>query len=190
MSPSTGPQSAHSYADDALGRDDATALAERVRKRDVSPSELVEAAIERARRVEPFINGIVTDSFHEARNVAQRFGKDDDSSGRGFFSGIPTFIKDNTDVAGLPTMHGSKAVPRNIARHTSPYALQMLNQGYICLGKSTLPEFGFNATGAPAIALPTALTSDNLPVSIQLMGQYGDERTLLELAFALEAESP
>ncbi|MEC7378209.1 MAG: amidase, partial [Pseudomonadota bacterium] len=47
-----------------------------------------------------------------------------------------------------------------------------------------------NATGAPAIALPMGRTADNLPVAVQFMGQHGGERTLLDIAFALEAENP
>lgn len=43
-----------------------------------------------------------------------------------------------------------------------------------------------NASGAPAMSLPATLDQHNLPVSIQLMGRHGGERTLLELAFALE----
>jgi amidase len=43
-----------------------------------------------------------------------------------------------------------------------------------------------NATGAPALSLPASLDRHNLPVAIQLMGRHGGERTLLELAFALE----
>ena len=42
-----GPRRLHAFRDDALGYDDATALAERVRRREVSPSELLEAAINR-----------------------------------------------------------------------------------------------------------------------------------------------
>ena len=32
------------------------------------------------------------------------------------------------------------------------------------------------------------LTANNLPVSVQFMGRHGDERTLLEIAYLLEAE--
>tara|TARA_R110001592_G_scaffold3568_4_gene20530 strand:- start:4290 stop:4400 length:111 start_codon:yes stop_codon:yes gene_type:complete len=35
-----------------------------------------------------------------------------------------------------------------------------------------------------------ALTSENLPVSVQFMGRHGDDRTLLEIAFGLEADNP
>lgn len=45
-----------------------------------------------------------------------------------------------------------------------------------------------NVTGSPALSIPMAKTQDNLPISVQLMSKHGDERTLLELAFALESE--
>jgi hypothetical protein len=44
-----------------------------------------------------------------------------------------------------------------------------------------------NAAGAPAISLPIALSEQGLPIGVQLSGAYGDERTLLEVAYALEA---
>ncbi|WP_291946064.1 amidase family protein [Marinobacter sp.] len=47
-----------------------------------------------------------------------------------------------------------------------------------------------NVTGAPAISLPMALTPENLPVSVQFMGRHGHDRTLLEIAFGLEADNP
>jgi amidase len=47
-----------------------------------------------------------------------------------------------------------------------------------------------NASGGPAIALPMALTADNLPVAVQLFANHGMERTLLELAFEIEAMRP
>ena len=45
-----------------------------------------------------------------------------------------------------------------------------------------------NATGAPAISVPMGMTDNNLPISVQFMAKHGDERTLLELAYTLEAE--
>ncbi len=47
-----------------------------------------------------------------------------------------------------------------------------------------------NVAGAPAIALPGGTTADGLPVGVQLASARGDERTLLELAYILEAERP
>jgi amidase len=47
-----------------------------------------------------------------------------------------------------------------------------------------------NITGAPAISLPMGLSEEGLPIGVQLSAAYGDERTLLELAYALEEQSP
>jgi amidase len=47
-----------------------------------------------------------------------------------------------------------------------------------------------NIAGTPAIALPAGLSDEGLPVSVMLSAAYGDDRTLLETAFALEAERP
>lgn len=47
-----------------------------------------------------------------------------------------------------------------------------------------------NVAGAPAIALPGGLDSTGLPIGVQLAGATGDERTLLDLAYLLEAERP
>ncbi|WP_324281633.1 amidase [Cyanobacterium aponinum UTEX 3221] len=44
----------------------------------------------------------------------------------------------------------------------------------------------FNATGQPAIALPTGFTEDNLPIGVQLIGKPADEKTLLQIAHQLE----
>lgn len=48
----------------------------------------------------------------------------------------------------------------------------------------------FNASGQPAITLPTGLTSEGLPIGIQLVGRPADEATLLALAAQLEAAHP
>ena len=43
-----------------------------------------------------------------------------------------------------------------------------------------------NTAGGPAISLPVARTQEGLPIGIQLAAPNGQERRLLELAFALE----
>ena len=47
-----------------------------------------------------------------------------------------------------------------------------------------------NVSGAPAISLPLARSSDGLPIGVQLGAPMGGERTLLELALELEQASP
>ncbi|WP_148862089.1 amidase [Marinobacter fonticola] len=142
------PTPVHAFADDALSDHDATALAALIRQGKLSPRDVVAAAIQRARRVEPLIHGLAFADFEDALHTASR--RID-----GIFAGVPTLIKDNTNIAGQPTRHGSLATTGKPEKSTSPFAHQLLAQGLIPLGKSTLPEFGFNASTEPAHAEPT-----------------------------------
>lgn len=138
----------HAFSNNALSDHDATALATLIRQGKLSSREVIAAAIERARKVEPVLHGLAHTDFEGAFRAASR-------PGQGPFSGVPTLIKDNTDVVGQPTLHGSLATSGELKKTTSPFARQLLAQGMIPLGKSALPEFGFNASTEPAHGAPT-----------------------------------
>ena len=129
----------HAFGNDVLGDHDATALAALLKSREISVAEVVAAAIARSDKVNPQLNAIQFTCFERARNTAGH-------KPEGLFAGVPTFIKDNTQLAGLPTSHGAQAFVSLPARTTDPFARQYLAQGFVCLGKSRLPEFGFNAS--------------------------------------------
>ncbi|GAA2062790.1 amidase [Williamsia deligens] len=128
----------HAFTDDALGDDDATGVAARIASGEVSATEVVEAAIARAAAVDR-LHGIELADFDRARSFAR-------SPGKGVFAGVPTVVKDNTDVAGLPSNQGSRAVHARPARRNAPITDQFLSTGLISLGKSRMPEFGLNAS--------------------------------------------
>lgn len=130
----------HAFSNDVLADHDATALAELIRKREISVPEVTEAAIARAEAVNPLLQGIATPDFDSARAWKPCSG---------FFAGVPTLIKDNTDVAGLPTGHGSAAVRATNAKRDGAFVRQYRSLGLNNLGKSALPEFGFNASTEP-----------------------------------------
>lgn len=125
-------------SDDALADYDATALAEQIRQRNISPEEVQKAAITRAQRINPALNAIVLERFDQPIQT--------NLDNNAIFAGVPTFIKDNVNIAGLPTRMGSRAIPSVSAKTNSPFVDQYLNLGMTCLGKSTLPEFGFSAS--------------------------------------------
>lgn len=138
----------HAFADDVLADHDATGLAELIRRREVSAVEAAEAAIARAGKVNGVLNAIELPTFEAALREARM-------PAPGVFSGVPTFVKDNADVEGLPTRHGSRAVnPRPSKKHGA-FTAQFLAQGFTVLGKSSLPEFGFNASTEFAGEHPT-----------------------------------
>lgn len=157
--PETDPRAFHTFCDDALGHHDATELAALVGRGERSREELVNASLNRARLAQPRLQGLATPVPDNAEALIAR-ASDQGLSDHGFadsglFSGVPTLIKDNTDVERFPTGHGTAAIRPRAATRTSPFAQQMLAQGFVCLGKSALPEFGFNATTEPAHTEPT-----------------------------------
>ena len=132
-------ESVHAFGDDLLADHDAVALSELVRRGEVNPVELTEAAIARVERVNGVLNAVQWADYQRALTEAAKVRE-------GPFAGVPTFVKDNTDLRGLPTGHGSRAVPRFPAVADGAFAKQYLSQGFVVLGKTTLPEFGFNGT--------------------------------------------
>ncbi|NKY58693.1 amidase [Nocardia flavorosea] len=126
----------HAFTDDALGDHDAVALAELAASAAVRPDELAAAALARADAVNPQLNAIAY------RCPAPRHA----ASASGVWYGVPAFVKDNADVAGLPSCHGSAAVTPHPAGKDDRFTAQLLSTGITVLGKTTMPEFGFTST--------------------------------------------
>jgi amidase len=129
----------NAFGDDALGDLDAVGMVDAIRTGRVSALDLVDAAIARVDAVNPALNGLAHETFTQARtHAAEKPG--------GFFHGVPTFIKDDTDVEGVPTMQGTDAwEPRPSAR-SDDFARFFLATGLIPLGKTRLSEFGFSGS--------------------------------------------
>jgi amidase len=127
----------HAFGDDALGHLDAVGLIGAIDSGRVGRVEVVEAAIARTEAVNPALNGLAYEAFDRAR--AQ-------PAGDGYFSGVPTFIKDNVDVAGLPTMRGTDAWPPRPAASDGEFTRLYLATGLTPLGKTQMSEYGFSAS--------------------------------------------
>ncbi|AMO60981.1 amidase, Asp-tRNAAsn/Glu-tRNAGln amidotransferase A subunit [Mycolicibacterium phlei] len=128
------------FGDDALGEHDAVGLVEALRNGAVSATELVEAAISRTEKVNPALNGLAYEAFDRARRRAaapRPYG--------GYFDGVPSFIKDNVAVAGMPTMQGTDAWEPRPQPADGDFARAFLATGLLPLGKTQLSEFGFSA---------------------------------------------
>src|SRR5687768_1086717 len=81
---------------------DATAQADLVRRREVSPDELVAAAISRIERLNPQLNAVITTLFDQARAQARS-----PTPPHGPFRGVPLLLKDYLcEVAGTPYYEG------------------------------------------------------------------------------------
>ena len=140
------------YTDDILGNLDAVAIAARIRSGDISAVEAVTASIARLEAVEPELHAIACRRFEtalaEAREV--RPGTHD-----GLLAGVPSFIKDNTALAGSPTLHGSRGTPTAPAEQDDEFTRQFRATGLIPIAKTALPEFGLTATTESSFGDPT-----------------------------------
>jgi len=129
---------------------DATAQAELVRRRDIKPIELVDAAIERIERVNPAINAVVTTMYDEARSTAGGPLPD------GPFTGVPYLLKDLGDsYAGVRLTSGSAFLRDFVPDHDSELVARLRRAGLVVLGKTNTPEFGMLPTTEPHMFGPT-----------------------------------
>ncbi len=131
----------HAFGDDALGDLDAVGLVEALRAGRVSAAELVDAAIARTEAVNPVLNGLAYVAFDRARTRAaatRPFG--------GYFDGVPSFIKDNVAVQGMPTMQGADAWDPRPMPADGAFAQVFLGTGLVPLGKTQMSEFGFSGS--------------------------------------------
>ncbi|WP_282776427.1 MULTISPECIES: amidase [unclassified Nocardia] len=129
----------HTFRDDALADLDACGIATRIASGEVSAREVVEAAIARAHDADPILRGLAIEDFDRAVSASDRCGG-------GAFGGVPTAIKDNTAMAGLPTQFGSTSFRAAPASANGHFVDQMVRTGMIPIGKTRLPEFAFNVT--------------------------------------------
>ena len=122
-------------------RYDALGLAQLVRRREVSPLELVDAAIARIERHNPTLNAVVYKAYDEARANAKSKLPD------GPFKGVPFLIKDiNLPVAGWPMTNGSAWLRNHVSAEDCELVRRYRAAGVVLVGKTNTPEFGIPGT--------------------------------------------
>jgi amidase len=121
------------FTDDALGKDDALGVRQRILDGEITAKEAASAAYARIAKVNPKLNAMAAVSTDPLGD-----------HGDGFWEGVPTLLKDNIDARGMATMHGTDAFePRPVARDgETAKAFRM--SGFSVLGKTQLSEWGFS----------------------------------------------
>jgi amidase len=132
---------------------DATGQAELVRRRELTPLELVDAAVARIERVNLGINAVISPLFEEARAAAIS-----PELPSGPFRGVPFLLKDiGAMQKGQPYYMGNRALRNADYRSPSDTVLgaRFRSAGFITLGKTNTPEFGAQCTTQPLAFGPT-----------------------------------
>ena len=125
-----------------LWRLSATKAVDLLKRREVSPLELIDAAVARIEATNPKINAIVTPCYDRAREHAQRIMKEKRTDlPPHYLHGLPIAVKDGTDVAGVRCTSGSRIYADRIAPSSDVVVQRLEANGAVVLGKSNLPEF-------------------------------------------------
>ena len=137
-------------ADTALPFTTAARAAALIRARTLSPVELMDAVLARARAVQPTLNPFA--ALLEERAMAEaREAEHTPATPDRPLHGVPVSIKDQVDVAGVPWAHGSAIHAGNVAAADDVTVARLRAAGAIVFAKTHLPEFGHKGlTDGPA----------------------------------------
>lgn len=125
---------------------DALAQAEKIRKGEVSPTEMIDSAIARIEKYDPQLGFMVDERFQKAREEA--LGELPD----GPFKGVPLLLKDAVQMsAGDRYQHGSRYLSQRDYRPSFDTELvrRYKKAGFIILGRTKVPELTASATTEP-----------------------------------------
>lgn len=129
---------------------DATAQAELVRRKEITPAELTEAAIERIERLNPRVNAVVLKTYERAREAAAR------PLSEGPFPGVPFLLKDLVaEEAGVPLREASGFLRDYVPREDSELVRRFRRAGLVILGRTNTPELGLGPTTEPRLYGPS-----------------------------------
>lgn len=117
----------------------------RLKAREITPLDLIDAAERRIAAVEPAVNALPTLCLDRARAHAKRLmagqGREAETE-PGWLAGLPVSIKDLMDVAGVRTTYGSPIHKDHVPAASHPLVERIERKGGIVVAKSNTPEFG------------------------------------------------
>jgi amidase len=126
----------------------ATEAVGRLRRREASPLEMVDAAAERIAAVEPQVNALPIRFLDVARVEAQAL-RHEASDHPGWLAGLPIAVKDYNDVGGQLTTCGSPIYADHVAAADDRTVATLRSNGAVPIAKSNVPEFAGSHTFNP-----------------------------------------
>ena len=121
----------------------ATELAERIKRRQLSPVELTQAVLDRAEQLQPTVHPFMTLDAERALDAARQAEAEVVRGGElPPLHGLPVSLKDLEQTAGLRTTFGSKFFEDNVPREDGVVAARVRAAGAILIGKTNTPNFG------------------------------------------------
>lgn len=123
---------------------DALGLADLIKRGEISPTEVLDAAIERVELHNPKINAVINKMYDQARSAIAA------GLPSGPFTGVPFLLKDLVaSYAGVETSNGSEFFRGALAQADSEIVARMKRAGLVIFGKTNVPEMGLNTSTEP-----------------------------------------
>ena len=138
---------ARSFTGPPLCRLEAHKVVGLLKKRKVSPAEVLSAALTRIAQIEPLVNAMPTLCEERARASIAQLEKLRRNNGDepGWLAGLPIGIKDLTPVSGVRTTMGSRGLKDFVPAESDPLVELLEARGAIIVGKTNTPEMGAGA---------------------------------------------
>ena len=137
-----------------LGAYDAIGLGDLVRRRKVSPAELLEDTIRRIEAVNPGLNAVICTLWERARAEARERTEKGAAPGE-CFPGVPYLLKDlTTDMRGAPLADGSRFVRGYVSTVDSELVSRTRASGLVIAGRTNTSELGVLTTAEPLLYGP------------------------------------
>ena len=127
-----------------IGFTPATILAEKIRRKQISPTEVMRATLDRITALEPKVNAfahLAADQAMDAARAAERALLGGQRIGR--LHGVPVTIKDLSLTKDMPTQFGSHTMAGNQPTEDTALVTRLKDEGGIVVGKTTTSEFGW-----------------------------------------------
>jgi amidase len=131
-------------ADQALVRETACAIVDKLKAGEVTPLDLLDVLEKRIAEVDDKVNALPILRFERARKHARAL-MEKPAAERGSLAGLPVPIKDLTNVAGVLTTQGSPIYRDNVAAKSDILVEHLEANGGVIYAKSNTPEFGAGA---------------------------------------------
>jgi len=132
---------------DELIRLSAVAAVEKLRRREISPLELLEAAAARIQATDGALNALPILCLERAREQARQIMANPPSEpGPGWLAGLPITVKDLNPVAGVRCTYGSPIYAQHVPERSDAMVERLEARGAVVMGKSNTPEFGAGAS--------------------------------------------
>ena len=131
----------------------ATEAVARLRSKEVSPLDLVEASIKRIETFDTEVNALPIHCFDQARDQAKSLNLDRHLPNPKSLCGLPIAVKDYNDLGGAVTTYGSPIFANNVAQTSDATIRKLESNGAIAVAKSNVPEWAGGHTFNPVNGL-------------------------------------